>query len=94
MLDYAKPAVFLSSCLQYIFSDFPYHSLIDKQGTNLQSRHERLKVLLQQVQRRKWNTSVELDQKISIFVAQFTLHKTQENTDGCGQRKAKCPVFP
>lgn len=50
MLDYAKPAVFLSSCLQYIFSGFPYHSLIDKQGTNLQSRHERLKVLLQQVQ--------------------------------------------
>lgn len=25
---------------------------------------------------------------------QLALHKTQENTDGCGQRKTKSPLFP
>lgn len=36
-----KPAVFLSSYLQCIFSIFPYLYLIDWQGANTQSRPEK-----------------------------------------------------
>lgn len=50
---------------------------------------------------KKWNILVESDQKINVFVGQLRNslssikpRKYPENTDGCGQRKAKSPLFP